>query len=63
MRMDPPPDRVASLGLLALVPAVAYALSRSDPVVAVAAVNVLLIVGSLTYALGGRIGPADGIKA
>ncbi len=59
------PRRAASLGLLALVPAVAYVVGRGDPAVVVAAVNVVLIVSALYVALspvsdgGGENGAAD----
>jgi hypothetical protein len=50
--MDVEPRTVAFVGLLAIVPAIAYAATQPDRVSGlVAAVNVALIVGSLAVAL------------
>ncbi|MES3161169.1 MAG: hypothetical protein PPP55_06315 [Halorubrum sp.] len=52
-------QRALLLVLGGLVPVVAYAVARADLLVAVAAVNVLLIFVSLRIATGGRIRPGD----
>jgi len=49
--MHPTPRHAALIALLALGPGVAFAVSRTEVVVAVALVNVLLIAGSLYVAL------------
>lgn len=54
--MDPSLQRVMLLSLAALVPVMAYASARSDVLVAIAAVNVLLIYLSLRIATGGSLG-------
>ncbi|WP_280535310.1 hypothetical protein [Halopenitus sp. POP-27] len=56
--MDLPPQRIVLLGLLATPTAIVFALSRGEPVVALAVVNVLIIVGSLVRATGGETGSA-----
>ena len=57
--MDPSLQRVVLLPLAALVPIVAYASARADVLIAVAAVNVLLIYLSLRIATGGGLGLGD----
>ncbi len=51
--MQLPLQRALLLVLGALVPVLAYAVARADLLVAVAAVNVLLIFASLRVATGG----------
>lgn len=60
--MDVPPERVVLLSLLAVVPAAVHAVNRGDLVTAIAIVNVVLITGSLVYALSGSTG-SDGNAA
>ncbi|MFA9516731.1 hypothetical protein ACERIT_05875 [Halopenitus sp. H-Gu1] len=54
--MDLPVHRVALVGLLAIPAAIVFALSRGEPVIAIAVVNVLIIVGSLLRAMSGETG-------
>lgn len=49
--MDLTPRHAAIIALIALVPGALFAVSRNEPVVAIALVNVLLIFGSLYVAL------------
>ncbi|WP_418281131.1 hypothetical protein [Halorubrum sp. DTA98] len=58
--MDPSIQRVLLLPLAALVPVAAFASSRAELVVLVAAVNVLLIYLSLRVATGGSLLPGTG---
>ncbi len=55
--MDIPPQRLVLVGLAATVPAAVHAVSRGDPVSAIAALNVCLIVGSLVVAMGSNAIP------
>jgi hypothetical protein len=50
--MAPSPRQGAIVGLLAILPVIAYTLGNADVFAAVAAGNVLLIVGSLWSMLG-----------
>jgi hypothetical protein len=50
--MAPAPRQGAVVGLLAILPVIAYTLGNADVFAAVAAGNVLLIVGSLWSMLG-----------
>ncbi|QHS16805.1 hypothetical protein [Halopenitus persicus] len=54
--MDLPPQRIVLLGLLATPTAVVFAVSRGEPAVGLAVVNVLIIVGSLVRATSGETG-------
>jgi hypothetical protein len=57
--MVPSPRQIAMVGLLAIVPVLAYAVGNVDAVAAVAAGNVVLIVASLWS----MFGPHDRVPA
>lgn len=59
--MDIPPQRVVLVGLAAIVPAVAHAVSRGDLVSAIAVLNVCLIVGCLVVAMGSDAVPVRNV--
>jgi len=58
--MNPLTGRLATVGLVALAPVAAFTIQRGDTFAAVAALNVLLIVGSFHLMLNGGPGPAAG---
>jgi hypothetical protein len=58
--MNPSTGRLAIIGLVALAPVAAFAFASGDTFAAVAALNVLLIVGSFHLMLNGRTDPTSG---
>jgi len=61
--MDLRPQLLAGIGLVALVPVVAFLLARGESIVAFSVVNTLLIVASLYYMLSPVEGGHDGHAA
>jgi hypothetical protein len=57
--MLPEPRVLSGVGLLAAIPAALFIVGRSDPWVALAIVNVLIIVASVAQ----MVGPAEGEHA
>lgn len=60
---DLSPRKLALVGLLGLLPVIGYAALVPDPITAVAAVNVVLIVSSLYVALSPNEGHGNGHAA